>query len=270
MIKRTLSEVMILRHLTEMKENVHTTKILDIIVSDDCSNIFIVMNYISNDLKHVLKSNQDGLSEEVITTILFKLLCGLNFIHKANIMHRDLKPGNILINQDLDVQICDFGLARTSRKIESQKKEYTREAMSKKLISVRGARQEHKREMSNHVVTRPYRPPEIIILEKRYKNSVDLWSGGCVLAEMLFQQDIYREQGMTRVRPIFNGKYCEPLSPASANDTHGNDLIQKIMKVLGSVDEQDLSFVSDPEVEKSLLKTFKQNGEKADFKKPFP
>ena len=58
--------------------------------------------------------------------------------------------------------------------------------MSSKLVSLRDARQEHKRDMSNHVVTRPYRPPEIIIMEKKYKNSVDLWSAGCILAEILF------------------------------------------------------------------------------------
>lgn len=102
-------------------------------------------------------------------------------------MHRDLKPGNILVDQDLTLLICDFGLARTSRKVETTKKNYSREDMAQKLISIRPGLQSVKRELSNHVVTRPYRPPEIIILEKKYKNSVDLWSTGCVLAEMIFQ-----------------------------------------------------------------------------------
>lgn len=74
--------------------------------------------------------NNPCLNEEIVTSILFKLLCGLNFIHKANVMHRDLKPANILVDQDLTVLICDFGLARTSRKIESLKKDYTREGMA--------------------------------------------------------------------------------------------------------------------------------------------
>tara|TARA_B110000305_G_C18799537_1_gene342000 strand:+ start:321 stop:473 length:153 start_codon:yes stop_codon:yes gene_type:complete len=50
------------------------------------------------------------------------MLCALNFIHKANVMHRDLKPGNILIDDDCNVLLCDFGLARTSPKIEKAKK----------------------------------------------------------------------------------------------------------------------------------------------------
>lgn len=139
-VKRALSEISILRQLTQMKENVHTVKILDLIVSDDYSDVFIVMNYVDNDLKSVLKNTSKGLSQEVITAILFKLLCALSFIHKANVMHRDLKPGNILVDQDLTVLLCDFGLARTSRKVETEKKKYTREAMSEKLISVRAAR----------------------------------------------------------------------------------------------------------------------------------
>ena len=77
----------------------HTIKILDLIVSENLSDIFIVTNYVENDLKNALKSYKDGPSNEDITTILFKLLCGINFLHKANVMHRDLKPGNILIDK---------------------------------------------------------------------------------------------------------------------------------------------------------------------------
>lgn len=75
---------------------------LDLIVSENCQDIFIVMNYVNNDLKQALKNNS-GLNEEVVTAILFKILCALNFLHKANVMHRDLKPANILIDENLRV-----------------------------------------------------------------------------------------------------------------------------------------------------------------------
>ena len=78
----------------------------------------------------MLKTTPVGLSEEIVKVVLFKLLCGLNFIHKANVMHRDLKPGNILIDEDLNVLLCDFGLSRTNRKVETAKKDYTRQEMS--------------------------------------------------------------------------------------------------------------------------------------------
>ena len=84
-----------------MEENIHTTKMLDLIVSEDYADIFIVMNYVQNDLKHILRYTKEGLGEDVIIIILFKLLCALNFIHKANVMHRDLKPGNVLIDENL-------------------------------------------------------------------------------------------------------------------------------------------------------------------------
>ena len=140
LVKRVLSEIQILRHLTQMEENVHTVKILDLIVSENLHDIFIVMNYVKSDLNHALKHFQKSPDEKDIKTILFKFLCAVNFIHKANVMHRDLKPSNILIDANHDLLLCDFGLARTSNKIESAKKQYDRESMSEKLRSNREGR----------------------------------------------------------------------------------------------------------------------------------
>lgn len=168
-LKKVLREIQILRHLTEMKENVHTVKILDLIVSEDMTHIFIVMNHLESDLKKVLSQDVIGFTEKHTITILFRLLSSLNFLHKANVMHRDLKPGNVLMDNDCNLMLCDFGLARTSYKVESQKKKYSREAMSKKLMELRSSRQLRRRSLSNHVITRAYRPPEVIILEPKYR-----------------------------------------------------------------------------------------------------
>lgn len=81
-----------------MKENLHTVKIIDIIVSESLSDIFIVTKYVSKDLKKVQKQDDIGFSEMHTITVLFKMLCALNFLHKANVMHRDIKPSNILID----------------------------------------------------------------------------------------------------------------------------------------------------------------------------
>ena len=184
-MKRVLREIQILRHLTEMKENVHTVKILDLIVSENMTDIFIVMTYMCSDLKKALSKDNIGFTQKHTTTILFRMLCAMSFLHKANVMHRDLKPGNILLDQDCNLLICDFGLARTSAKIEPDKKRYSREAMTDKLLKVRESRQVQKRSLSNHVVSRSYRPPEVIILEAKYRNSVDVWGAGCILAELI-------------------------------------------------------------------------------------
>jgi serine/threonine protein kinase len=63
------------------------------------------------DLSQIIKSQQD-LSDQHIQYFLYQILCGLKYIHSADILHRDLKPGNILINSDCEIKICDLGLAR--------------------------------------------------------------------------------------------------------------------------------------------------------------
>ena len=77
--------------------------------------IFLVMEYIESDLKMILNSVHRGtvLEEDHIVTMMYNSLCALNFIHSANLMHRDLKPGNLLVDSNCCVRLCDFGLARS-------------------------------------------------------------------------------------------------------------------------------------------------------------
>lgn len=80
----------------------------------------------------------------------------LKYIHSAGIIHRDLKPSNILLNENCDLKLCDFGLARE---------------------------QDH--QMTGYVTTRYYRAPEIMLTWQKYNYAVDVWGVGCILAEML-------------------------------------------------------------------------------------
>lgn len=106
-----------MKQLSQINNGLYTTSLLDIIIDDDPRNVnyaFIVMEFVDSDLKQVcLTANNIEFSEEHVVTILYNLLCAINFIHSANVMHRDIKPGNILVDSNCHVKLCDFGLSRT-------------------------------------------------------------------------------------------------------------------------------------------------------------
>jgi serine/threonine protein kinase len=83
------------------------------------------MELVESDMKKLLQSKPPvTLQEDHIVTILYNSLCAINFMHSANIVHRDIKPGNFLIDSTCCVKICDFGLARTMPKKDEIEKEF--------------------------------------------------------------------------------------------------------------------------------------------------
>ncbi|CAH1233901.1 MAPK1 [Branchiostoma lanceolatum] len=119
---------------------------------------------------------------------------------------RDLKPSNLLLNTTCDLKICDFGLAR-----------------------VADPEHDHTGFLTEYVATRWYRAPEIMLNSKGYTKSIDIWSVGCILAEMLNN------------RPIFPGKHCI-LNPAKSCPPD-LDQISHILGVVGSPSSEDLSWI---------------------------
>jgi len=97
--------------------NLFTVQLLDLIISqeyDEKTGVFVVMEYMESDLKLLLEStNEFKLTEDEVLALAYNLLQAIKFIHSANVMHRDIKPANILINNQCNVKICDFGLARS-------------------------------------------------------------------------------------------------------------------------------------------------------------
>jgi len=92
----------------------------------------------------------------------------MKYIHSANILHRDLKPRNLLVNGNCDLKICDFGLAR---------------AIIPEFKLKAGV-------LTDYVATRWYRAPELLLACKEYGSSVDVWSVGCILAELLTRKPL--------------------------------------------------------------------------------
>jgi mitogen-activated protein kinase 1/3 len=82
--------------------------------------LFLVLEYSQSDLKKVLKSSME-LTEMHVQTIIYNLLLGIKYMHSKNVLHRDIKPGNILVNADSSIKICDFGLSRYSKSLSRTK-----------------------------------------------------------------------------------------------------------------------------------------------------
>ena len=184
--KRLLREITILKYLNHP----NVVKIREIIKPDnleDFNELYVVMEHAQSDLKKLVKSTIH-LQPDHIQMIVYNVIAGLNYIHSANILHRDLKPANILINEDCEVKICDFGLARSV--VEETKEtfmdfdEYD-EPLPAKIEEVKkpskpgfqrskNSLQTRKKELTGHVVTRWYRAPELILLEREYTKAIDV------------------------------------------------------------------------------------------------
>lgn len=95
---------------------------------------------------------------------LYQLLRGLKYIHSANVLHRDLKPSNLLLNANCDLKICDFGLARTTSETDF---------------------------MTEYVVTRWYRAPELLLNCAEYTAAIDIWSVGCIFMEIMQRDTLF-------------------------------------------------------------------------------
>lgn len=186
--RRTLREIQIILTL----DHYNIISIVDIIrdqsleTYQDLSEIFLVFEFMESDLHNLLKSQQ--LSNQVIQAFSYQIIAAIKYIHSADIIHRDLKPGNILINSDCVLKICDFGLARkdnseTASKISNQNSETSEPSIDPA--------------MTQYVATRWYRAPEVLLSEGNYSKFMDIWSVGCIIAEMI--QNV----------PLFPGQHAQ-------------------------------------------------------------
>ena len=130
-------------------------------------DVYIITELMQTDLHRVIYSRQD-LSDDHVQYFIYQLLRGLKFLHSASILHRDIKPSNLLINANCDLKICDFGLARGVEQRDTAAAPLT-----------------------EYVVTRWYRAPEIMLSEAGYSEGVDNWAAGCVLGELLGRTPLF-------------------------------------------------------------------------------
>ncbi|KAI8854575.1 kinase-like domain-containing protein [Chytridium lagenaria] len=164
--KRALREIKLLRHFNG-HENI--TGLLDMDIADpvNFNEIYLVQELMEADLHQIIRSGQP-LTDAHFQYFMYQICRGLKFIHSANVLHRDLKPGNLLVNADCELKICDFGLARGLQ--ESNDSGF----------------------MTEYVATRWYRAPEIMLSFKNYTKAIDMWSVGCIFAELLGGKPLFK------------------------------------------------------------------------------
>ncbi|KAJ6236855.1 mitogen-activated protein kinase [Anaeramoeba flamelloides] len=163
--KRTLREIKLLKHFNH--DNILCLK--DVMVppvKEKFSSVYLVTELLATDLRQIINSEQD-LTEDHVRYFLYQILCALKYLHSGNVIHRDLKPGNILLNENCDLKVCDFGLARFSDPEEENPL------------------------LTQYVATRWYRSPEIILGWGEYTSSIDVWSAGCIFGEILNRTPLF-------------------------------------------------------------------------------
>ncbi|KAF0691546.1 Aste57867_17258 [Aphanomyces stellatus] len=245
--KRILRELCILRQLNHR----NIVQIKEIICPADISrfqDIFVVFEFLPSDLEKLLHSPQ-FLSAEHIRWLLLDLLKALKYMHSAAIVHRDLKPANVLLNlSPVAIKICDYGLART---LTHSQLSHPSAKRKRDAHSPQAAHKKIQRQLTEHVVTRWYRAPEIIFRDHDYSTGIDVWSVGCIFAELLSMQKTSVPSHFQR-EPLFPGVSCFPLSPGGhgqrALPQDSQDQLSTILRVLGSMAEDDIAEIADPDV----------------------
>jgi len=178
-----------IREISLMKELKHENivSLHDVIHTEN--KLMLVFEYMDKDLKKYMDTNGDrgALPPFIIKSFMHQLLLGIDFCHTNRVLHRDLKPQNLLINTKGQLKLADFGLARAFG------------------IPVNT--------FSNEVVTLWYRAPDVLLGSRTYNTSIDIWSAGCIMAEMYTG------------RPLFSG-------------TTNEDQLVRIFRIMGTPSER--------------------------------
>eukprot|EP00198_Chlamydomonas_reinhardtii_P012719 XP_001702056.1 cyclin dependent kinase [Chlamydomonas reinhardtii] len=155
--------------------NLHHPNIVnvaEVVMGSRLDQIFMVMEFMDHDLKSLMNDKSQmtrSFSVAEVKCLMLQLLSGIDYLHQNWVIHRDLKTSNILYNNRGELKTCDFGLAR---QYGSPLRPYTQP-----------------------VVTLWYRPPELLLGATHYSTAVDMWSTGCIMAELLTGKPLFDGQG---------------------------------------------------------------------------
>ncbi|UJR35938.1 hypothetical protein I4U23_028679 [Adineta vaga] len=165
--QRTYREIVFLR---EFGEHPNVIRLHNVLRADNDRDIYLVFEFMEADLHNVIRKG-NILKDTHKRYVIYQLLKAMKYLHSANVIHRDMKPSNVLVNQQCRVKICDFGLARSLNHVYEDVQHPA---------------------MTEYVATRWYRAPEILLASSKYTKGVDMWSIGCIFGEMLLGKPLFQ------------------------------------------------------------------------------
>ncbi|KAK3600390.1 hypothetical protein CHS0354_016006 [Potamilus streckersoni] len=166
--QRTFREIMFLQ---EFGDHPNIIKLHNVIKAENDKDIYLVFEFMETDLHNVIKRG-NILKDVHKRYIMYQLFKATKYLHSGNVIHRDQKPSNILLDSECVVKVCDFGLARS-------------------LTQIGVDAETGDPNLTEYVATRWYRAPEILLASHRYTKGVDMWSLGCILGEMLLGKPLF-------------------------------------------------------------------------------
>jgi len=166
--QRTFREIVFLR---QMDDHENIVRLQNVLKADNDRDIYLVFEYMETDLHAVIRAN---ILEEIHKQyIMYQTFKALMYMHSAQLVHRDMKPSNLLLNSECLMKVADFGLARSL------------------LEKSDGQPTPSKQVLTDYVATRWYRAPEILLGSTTYTKNVDMWSLGCIFGEMIGGKPVF-------------------------------------------------------------------------------
>jgi len=248
-----------IREISYLKELKHPNIVALIDVETTQYKLKLVFEFLEFDLKKYM-TKYGKIPPEDVKSFAYQTLCGIAHCHAHRHLHRDLKPQNLLINEAKELKLADFGLARAFGNTT--------------------------RAYSNEVVTLWYRPPDVLLGSQQYKTSIDVWSAGCILAEMVTGKPLFPGRsnvdellcifkilgtpseklwpGVTELPEWANNDFqaCKPTPLREivvALDQQGHDLLNKMLEMnpdtrISAVDALNHPYFSDVKLPRGMPK----------------
>ena len=182
--QRTFREVVFLQ---EMKGHEHVITLKNVMKADNDRDLYLVFEHMETDLHAAIRANILGDVHKQY--IMWQTLKALKFMHSANLLHRDMKPSNLLLNSDCLMKVADFGLARSFSPKAKPTEPVGGDATGE--MEVMEDVLDEPTAFTDYIATRWYRAPEILLGSSSYSEAVDMWGAGCILGEILAGKPVF-------------------------------------------------------------------------------